>query len=121
METQRWGAAVLRERDAPRARKEDRGKICDHDQRERTERPRRRGAVQGTDRRGEWISTTQGRAGNAADLSPDRAASQGPHLRRGAGAAAPKTSGPTAQRGGSRSVPGAGDGGIVDWPAPHFL
>src|SRR5208283_4976821 len=62
----------------------------------------------------ERIPTTQGRAGNAADLSPDRAAGQGSHLRRGAGAAGPKTSGPTAQRGGSRSVPGAGDGGIVD-------
>ena len=42
------GAGVLRERDAPRAREEDRGKICDHDQRERTERPRRGGDVQGT-------------------------------------------------------------------------
>ena len=82
-----------------------------------TERPRRGGVVQGTDRRGERIPTTQGRAGHAADLSPDRAAGQGPHLRRGAGAAGPKTPGPTAQRGGRGSVPGAGDAGIVDGAA----
>src|SRR5262249_60445886 len=76
--------------------------------------PRRGGAVQGTDRRGGRLPTTQGRAGHAAGLSPDRTARQGAHLRRGPSAFGPKTSGPTAQRGGSRSVPGAGDGGIVD-------
>src|SRR5208337_2307085 len=88
--------------------------MCDCDQRVGPERARGGGDLQGLERRRKGVPSAQGRAGDAADLSSDRGASESTYLcgRPGAfGAAAP---GSPARGGGDRLLDGAGDGGATD-------
>ena len=72
-EIHQGGLAVLRERGRPGERKGDRREICDRDQRVGFERTRGGGDLQGLERRRKGVSSAQGRVGDAADLSSDKA------------------------------------------------
>src|SRR5215468_10271969 len=85
MEARQGGSGLLGAQEALRERKEDRGEICDFDQREGSRRAGCRGVVQGIDRGRERVSTAQRRAGDATDLSSDRNASASPYFRGGVG------------------------------------
>ena len=96
----REGALEFSESETRWAEKRIEGKYVIMTTEKGLERPGCGGDVQGTDRRRERVPPTEGRDGDAADLSPDRAASQGSYFCGGVGVVGSTPARPPAQEAG---------------------